>query len=211
VAAFLACEGGDFLQGDAGRLDEMHADGVRSVTLVHYHPNELGDLQTSPAQHDGLSAAGKAVVRRMNRLKMVIDVSHATFETTRDVAALTSAPIMLSHGILKSDGPRPLAERAVTVEHARLVAATGGMIGVWPSGYNASFDEFVQNTVRMIDAVGIDHVGLGTDMDGNFRPVLDRYSQVPRWLEGLKAQGLRDDDVRKVAGGNAQRLLAATF
>jgi membrane dipeptidase len=147
----------------------------------------------------------------MNRLKMVIDVSHATLETTRDVAALSSAPIMLSHGILKADGPRPLAERAVTVEHARLVAATGGLIGMWPSGYNASFEEFVQNTVRMIDAVGIDHVGLGTDMDGNFRPVLDRYPQTAGWLEGLKSRGLSDDDVRKVAGGNAQRLLSAVF
>lgn len=207
IAAFLACEGGDFLEGDAGRLDEMQADGVRSVTLVHYHPNELGDLQTSAPRHDGLSAAGKAVVRRMNRLKLVIDVSHATFETTRDVAALSSAPIMLSHGILKADGPRPLAERAVSVEHARLVASTGGVIGVWPSGYNASFDEFVQATARMIDAVGIDHVGLGTDMDGNFRPVLDRYSQAARWLDGLKSYGLDDEEVRKVGGGNARRLL----
>jgi membrane dipeptidase len=114
---------------------------------------------------------------------------------------------MLSHGILQLEGRRPLSNRAVTVEHARLIAQTGGLIGVWPSGFNTSFDEFVDNTLRMVEAVGIDHVGLGTDMDGNFKPVFDSYRQTSQWLAGLKSKGLSDDDVRKIAGGNARRLL----
>ena len=113
VAAFLGCEGGEFLDGDPGRLEAMHADGIRSIQLVHYVPNILGDLQTSAAQHDGLSAAGKAVVRRMNQLRMVVDVAHASEKTVRDVVEITTAPIILSHSILKLDEPRPISARAV--------------------------------------------------------------------------------------------------
>ena len=75
VAAFLACEGGDFLDGNASLLDQMYEDGVRSVQLVHYAPNVLGDLQTSEPQHNGLSKSGKEVVLKMNKLGMVIDFS----------------------------------------------------------------------------------------------------------------------------------------
>ena len=208
VAAYLACEGGEFLEGDAGRVDQLYADGVRSLQLVHYVPNVLGDLQTQPRQHGGLSAAGKAVVKRLTAKGMVIDVAHASFETVRDVASQSSAPIILSHSILKMDDARLLAARAITVEHAKLVANTGGVIGAWPSGFNTSFDEFVSNTMRLIEIVGVDHVGLGTDMDGNLKPVLGDYRQLPDWLTALRSKGLSASDVAKVAGGNMQRVLS---
>ena len=208
VAAYLACEGGEFLEGDAGRVDQLYADGVRSLQLVHYVPNVLGDLQTQPSQHGGLSAAGKAVVKRLTAKGIVIDVAHASFETVRDVASQTSAPLILSHSILKMDDARLLAARAISVDHAKLVAGTGGVIGAWPSGFNASFDEFVANTVRLIDTVGVDHVGLGTDMDGNLKPVLGDYRQLPDWMTALRAKGLSASDVAKVAGGNMQRVLS---
>lgn len=207
VAAFLACEGGEFLDGKPERIDQLYADGVRSLQLVHYVPSALGDLQTQPRQHGGLSAFGKSVVKRATAAGIVLDVAHAAFDTVRDVASQTSAPLILSHSILKIDDSRPLAARAVSEEHAKLVARTGGVIGAWPSGFNASFDEFVDNTKRLIDVVGIDHVGLGTDMDSNFKPVLSAYAQVTDWADGLQAKGLTRSDVAKVLGGNMQRVL----
>lgn len=207
VAAFLACEGGEFLDGKAERVDELYADGVRSLQIVHYVPSDLGDLQTQPRHHGGLSTLGKAVIKRATAAGIVIDVAHASFETVRDVASQTSAPLILSHSILKIDDTRPLAARAITEEHAKLVARTGGVIGAWPSGFNASFDEFVANTRRLIDVVGIDHVGLGTDMDSNFKPVLSAYAQVADWAAGLQAKGLTRAEVAKVLGGNMQRVL----
>ena len=207
VAAFLACEGGECLDGQPERIDQLYADGVRSLQLVHYVPSVLGDLQTQPRQHGGLSELGKAVVKRASAAGMVLDVAHAAFDTVRDVALHTSAPIILSHSILKIDDSRPLAARAVSEEHAKLVAKTGGVVGAWPSGFNASFDEFVANTKRLIEVVGIDHVGLGTDMDGNFEPVLNSYGQVADWAAGLMAKGLSKADVTKVLGGNMQRVL----
>jgi membrane dipeptidase len=207
VAAYISVEGGDFLEGKADRLDEMYSDGVRSVQIVHYHPNELGNLQTEEVQHDGLSKSGVEVVKKMNKLKMVIDVAHASFDTVKKVVDTTSAPIILSHSILEMDANRPIAKRAISVEHAKLVAKTGGVIGAWPSGFNTSFDEFVDNTKRLVDAAGIDHVGLGTDMDGNFKPVLSSYLQLSKWADGLKSKGFTDGEVSKITGGNAQRVL----
>ena len=208
VAAFIACEGGDFLDGKAELLDEMYRDGVRSIQLVHYAPNALGDLQTEATQHNGLSKVGKEVVVRMNKLGMVVDVAHASFKTVQDVAGFTNAPIILSHSILKMEDTRPLSRRAITSEHAKLVAGTGGVIGAWPSGFNNSFEEFVDNTLRLVDVAGIDHVGLGTDMDGNFKPVFGSYLQLSQWAEALKAKGLSKEEVGKILGGNARRVLA---
>ncbi len=127
AAAYIACEGGDFLDGNASLLDQMYADGVRSLQIVHYAQNALGDLQTEPAQHNGLSFSGREVVKKMNKLGMVIDVAHASMMTVQDVAYITEAPIILSHSILKIDDTRPLSKRAITPEHAKLVASTGGV------------------------------------------------------------------------------------
>lgn len=209
VAAFLGCEGGEFLDGDAGRVDQLHADGIRSLQLVHYVPSALGDLQTQPAQHRGLSALGKAVVKRCNAAGMLIDVAHASFDTVRDVVALTNAPVILSHSILSMDSGRLLAARSISVEHAKLVAGTGGVIGAWPSGFNRSFDEFVDNTKRLIDAVGVDHVGLGTDMDGNLEPVFADYAKLYAWSDALQQRGLSRTEAMKVLGGNMARVLGA--
>ena len=206
VAAFFACEGGDFLEsGD--QLDEVYADGVRSIQLVHYAPNKLGDLQTNDSQHHGLSETGESVVHKMNDLGMLIDVAHASEKTVKDVAAKSDAPIMLSHSILKLDEERPIDIRAITPDHARVVASTGGIIGAWPSGFNTSFEDFIDNILRLIDVADVDHVGLGTDMDSNYKPVLDSYLQLEIWSNALKARGLSDDEVHKVAGGNAARIL----
>lgn len=207
LAAFISVEGGDFLEGQVDKLDEAYVDGIRSVQLVHYAPNDLGDLQTSVILHQGLSSFGKDVVRRMNQLGLLIDVAHATYQTAKDVADISDAPIMLSHSILQMESDRPIALRAISKEHAKVVAGTGGVIGAWPSGFNKSFNEYVDNIFRLIDVAGIDHVGLGTDMDGNFKPVLSSYTQFPTLSESLLHKGLSSKEMKKVMGGNVARVL----
>jgi len=206
VAAYISCEGGDQL-GSADQLDEMHADGVRVVQLVHYAPNAVGDLQTHAPEHQGLSELGKSVVRKMNKMGMLVDVAHASFDTVKAVADVASAPFILSHSLLNIGNDRPIAARTITTEHARLVANSGGIIGAWPSAYSKDFAEYVDNIMRLVDAVGVDHVGLGTDMDSNFKPVMDRYAQLPDLAEALSKKGLGRKDLEKLAGGNAQRVL----
>lgn len=209
VAAYIGCEGGDFLEGKADRLDEMYSDGVRSIQLVHYHTNEIGNLQTEEAQHDGgLSASGKDIVKKMNKIGMVIDVAHAAESTVKAVVDLSDSPIILSHTVLRIDDSRPLAKRAVTPEHAKLIARNGGVIGAWPSGFSTSFDDFMDNIKRLTDIVGVDHIGLGTDLDGNFKPVMTSFLELTKWSDALKSKGFTEDEVKKITGGNAARVLS---
>ena len=114
---------------------------------------------------------------------------------------------MLSHSVLTMESDRPIPQRAITKQHARVVADTGGLIGMWPSGFNRDFDEFVENTKRMVDVVGIDHVGIGTDMDANYKPVLTSYSEFPDLSQALMAKGLTGEEVAKIMGNNAARVI----
>ncbi len=207
IAGLIAVEGGDFLEGKINLLEEAYQDGVRSIQLVHYVPNDVGDLQTSESTFNGLSAFGKELVPIMNQLGMAIDLAHASYQTTKDVAKLTKAPIILSHSILEMETDRPIAKRAISKEHAKLIAETDGVIGAWPSGFNKSFEEYVDNIKRLVDVVGIDHVGIGTDMDRNFKPVLSSYRQYPQLAGALKIKGFSSTEVGKIMGENAKTVL----
>lgn len=219
LAAFVACEGGDMLEGKPERVQEIYRDGVRCLQLVHYTQNELGDLQTASgslapgrSHHGGLSPIGREVVREMGRLGMIVDVAHASLDTVRDVVEATEGPVVLSHSLLKHDGVHPgLLPRLLTPEHARLVSQTGGVIGIWPLGVfdpdeQASMQDFVDATLRLIDAVGVNHVGYSTDM-GTMSIPFREYDQLARWKEGLLDGGLSLEEMRNVAGGNAWRVL----
>src|ERR1700757_1604258 len=89
-ALVLAIEGCDFLEGDLDRLDVMEARGVRSIQLTHYLVNETGDIQTAPPVHGGLTAFGADVVRRMNRIGVILDVAHCSEDTVKGVAEVAT-------------------------------------------------------------------------------------------------------------------------
>jgi membrane dipeptidase len=207
TGAMFAVEGGDFLEGQIERVAEAHRRGVRSIQLVHYRVNELGDIQTEPAIYSGLTDFGKDVIREMNRLGMVIDLAHLTHDGVRQAVAVTKKPLILSHTVLET----PFA-RSISREHARLVAAKGGVIGIFPvnSSYYG-FSGYVTHIERMIGAVGIDHVGIGTDMDGISPPsflAYDDYGDWPSIGAALLARGRSREDVAKVLGGNFRRVFA---
>jgi membrane dipeptidase len=204
---FLACEGGDFLEGDIEKLTEAHVAGLRSLQLVHYVPNDLGDLQTSEPQHQGLSPFGREVIKKMNALGIVIDLAHASFATVKAAAEVSSDPLILSHSILKRPPFMPISARALTEEHAKLIAATGGVVGMWPSGLSKDLNDFVDQTFRLVDLIGVDHVGIGTDMDGNYKPVITNYTEFFDWSDKLTSRGMAIAEVEKITGGNAFRVI----
>ncbi len=207
----LTCEGADFVEDgpDADafeRVREAYAAGVRSITIVHYRQNRYGDLQTEPPLHHGLSTAGRELVAVMNDLGMIVDLAHASFQTTLDAVAVSRHPVMISHTHLA--GPRSDHPRLVTDEHARTVTDAGGLIGAWPSGVaSETLDDFIDEVVRLVDLVGVEHVAIGTDLDANFRPVLTEYAQFDDLDDGLAARGLGAEDVDRVLGGNAVELI----
>jgi membrane dipeptidase len=208
VRGILAVEGCDFLEGRVDRVQEAYDRGLRSLQLVHYRVNELGDIQTEQPVHGGLTAFGKDVVKEMNRLGIVIDVAHARFEVVKGVVDTTTQPIILSHSnIMESSS----WARLISPEHARLVAGTGGVIGAMPIIFGRRSDDipgYVHFISRLVDAVGIDHVGIGTDMDG-IAPgsaIFTSYARWPSLAAVLVDHGYRPEEAAKILGGNAQRV-----
>ncbi|MCU1353115.1 MAG: hypothetical protein JWM05_2324 [Acidimicrobiales bacterium] len=207
-AVILTCEGADFLEGRVERLAEAHSRGVSSVTLVHYRVNDVGDIQTEVPVHGGLTAFGRTVVAEANRLGVVIDCAHATFEVTRGVVEASADPVMISHSHL--DHVDRHHARLLSDDHAVVVAAAGGLIGAWPAGItSATLEDFVDEVVRLVDLVGVDHVAIGTDMDANFKPVLTHYEQFGAVGDQLAARGMDQAEVAQVLGGNALELFRA--
>lgn len=208
LAAILSTEGADFLEGDIERLPELKDDGFRSVQLVHYRVNELGDIQTDEPRHNGLSVFGREVVRGLNALGIMIDVAHATEKATADAAAVTTHPLVLSHSSLHQEEPRH--PRHLTRSHAKLIADTGGIIGAWPAGITSrTFGDFIAEIEQLVEAVGVRHVAIGTDMDGNYRPVFNSYDQLHLIPAALLARGLSEEDTALIMGGNFMRVFAS--
>ncbi len=206
----IASEGADFLEGRIDRVDEAYQrDGLRHLQLVHYRVNELGDIQTVPRVHDGLTALGRDVVRRCDALGIVVDVAHAPYETVRGVVDATTRPIVLSHTSLNAR-PGPYS-RLIAPAHAKLVASTGGVIGVWPPALRFPTMEALAAGMRdMADVAGVDHVGLGTDLLGLTGPaVFDDYRELPTLRAALGDAGFRGDEIAKLLGGNYARVFDA--
>ncbi len=91
--------------------------------------------------------------------------------------------------------------------HLDIIAAKGGLVGAWPAGIGIdSLSGFVDRTLELVKAVGIDHVCLGTDMDANYKPVFDNYRKLPLFVGGLAKQGLSEGDIAKIIGGNFIRV-----
>ncbi len=208
-AAILAVEGADFLEGRLERVEEAYTRGIRSIQLVHYRVNELGDIQTEAVRHGGLTPFGRDVIREMNRLGMLVDVAHGTLDLVRAAAEASSKPFVLSHTVVDVPG----LARAVSREHARLVAQRGGVVGVFPVAFGGpGFSGYIDHVSRMADAVGIDHVAIGTDMDGiPLNSTFDDYAEWPSIATALLARGYGRADVAKVMGDNVARVLTATI
>jgi membrane dipeptidase len=210
TAAIFAVEGGDFIEERLDRLHEAYRDGVRAITLVHYHINQIGDIQTEAPVHHGLTAFGRSMVAEMNRTGIIIDLAHATFAVTKDVLDISSKPVMVSHtNIVTAGANHP---RLISTEHAKLVAAAGGIIGSWPSGIGqTSFSDYIDSIQRLVDTVGIDHAAIGTDMDANFKPVLRSYRDWSLIPAALLARGMREDEAAKIMGGNFLRVFKSNL
>ena len=206
--AILAVEGCDFLEGRIERVQAAYDRGVRSLQLVHYRVSELGDIQTEKAVHNGLTPFGRDVVREMNRLRMLIDLAHATFDVVKGAVEVSDQPMLISHTNIQDVTS---LSRFVSVEHARLVTDRGGVIGAWPISIRpAGLAALIEHIARLVDAVGVEHVGIGTDMDGIGRSaVFSDYDDWPDIPTGLLARGFNREDVAKIMGGNARRLLEA--
>jgi membrane dipeptidase len=185
---------------------------VRSVQLTHYLVNETGDIQTAPPVHGGLTRFGAGAVRRMNQLGIIVDVAHCSEATVAGVVDAASKPILCTHANLKEpghpDGDHP---RYLSPEYARMVVSTGGVIGAWIAVlWEERLPGMIRHLFRLIDAVGIDHVGIGTDLPaGVAKAEMPDFSRHAELAEALRARGMTADEVTKVCAGNWLRVFSS--
>ncbi len=211
IAMIAGIEGADFLERDIGGVEWAHGRGVRLIQLVHYRINAVGDIQTEEPRYGGLTDFGSDVVSEMDRLGIIIDLAHATFKVTEDVARRSRNPILISHTMLGNKHPRMIGP-----DHAKIVAETGGVIGVWPSALVVdSFEEYVDAIVRLVDLIGADAVGIGTDHGSMREPVLGGYARFDLLARALLDRGLSAEEAGKILGGNFlrvfERVVSGTF
>src|SRR5215469_10360040 len=127
IAAVLTAEGGHQIDNDLGVLREYRRRGILAMTLTHFRNNDWADSSTDKPAHNGLTDFGKQVVREMNRIGMIVDVSHVSDKTFYDALAVTTKPVILSHSSCRALSEVP---RNVTDDMLRALAKNGGVIGI---------------------------------------------------------------------------------
>lgn len=208
TSCMFSIEGGDFIENRLERVEQAAAAGVRLITIVHYHVNQIGDIQTAPPRHGGITPLGRRIVRAMNRSGIIVDLAHAPLSVTQGAVEASRSPMVISHTNLSRPGVEH--PRLIGVEQAKLVTARGGVIGSVPSGVGQkTMSEWIDNIARMVDILGVGAVGIGTDMDANFQPVFTDHRLWHLVPAALLARGMLKADLSGIMGGNFLRVLAA--
>jgi len=216
-AIVLSAEGADFLEGELAYLERARAEGLVHLQLVHYYTQSaIGDLSTQEPRHGGLSAHGKDLVRACNRLGMLVDVAHCSSAAMEQVLEISTRPVIYSHGHVSAGLPHPSqagsVARAIHAPIARQLATKGGVVGLWPNGLVfGNLDLYADELVRMVESLGVAHVGIGSDLNGIVRTIMPGYEQFALLEDALASRKLRDEDVLAVLGGNYVRVLRAAL
>jgi membrane dipeptidase len=250
----LGIENGAAIEDDLGALEHFHDRGVRYVTLTHSEPNLISDSSYAEDRRwNGLSPFGREVVAEMNRLGIMVDVSHVTDESIQQVLEISEAPVIASHSSCRFFTPG--YERNIPDELIKAVAESGGVVQIaFAPGFlteeaqkqsselfammrtfmaendvdfgspefRERIDQFFQENPRVVtsvtdvadhiqhvvELVGIDHVGIGSDFDGieSTPEGLEDVSKYPNLLAELLRRGFSEEDIRKICGENLLRV-----
>ena len=227
-------EGGHFLEGKLERLEWAYKRGLRHFGLLHDSnaSTPLGDIYTNPPQWNGLTDFGKQVVEECNRLGILIDLTHCSNEAINAALKISKTPMMVSHtGLNTQLGNNPqmakiMAPRLISREQAKILADSGGVIGVWTHLSDSAL-EYAQNIKAMVNVVGIDQVCIGTDtkMTPSYHPEGDA-PRPPRngertngaWagqsqgfyyevVDALLKTGFKEEEIAKIGSLNFLRVL----
>lgn len=212
-AILLGIENGYALGKDLTNLYRFRQMGVSYITLCHNGDNDLCDSAAGQAEWGGLSPFGKEVVAEMNRLGMMIDVSHAADRTFYDVMEHSTRPIIASHSScralcnhrrnLDDDQIKALAQQGGVMQ----ICLYKGFINESPD--KASLSDAIRHILHVIDLVGIDYAGIGSDFDGDGELIGCRAAnELMQITMRLIAEGLDDESIAKIWGGNLMRVMS---
>lgn len=207
----LGIENGIALDGDLKNLRHFKDRGIVYVTLCHNGDNEICDSARGNQTHGGVSAFGAQVISEMNRLGIMVDLSHAHEKSFYDALELSKTPIVCSHSSARAlcDHPRNLTD-----DQMRALAQKGGVAqttlyhGFLKKDGEATILDAMAHLEHAIDVMGIDHVGLGTDFDGDggIRGLADA-SELLNFTRQLLARRFSRQDIQKIWGGNFLRVM----
>jgi microsomal dipeptidase-like Zn-dependent dipeptidase/gamma-glutamyl-gamma-aminobutyrate hydrolase PuuD len=213
-AIFIGIENGYAIGRDTALLAKYREMGVTYLTLCHLYDNDICDTSSSRTRGEwnGLSPFGRETVQRMNRLGMIIDLSHASDSTFREVLELTTAPVICSHS-----SARALCDhdRNLTDDQLRALARNGGVVQVCLLNLylhndpeKASLTDAVEHIDHIVRVAGIDHAGIGSDFDGGGGvPGLEGSNDLIQITVKLLEKGYSEEAIAKIWGGNFLRVM----
>jgi microsomal dipeptidase-like Zn-dependent dipeptidase len=205
VIGLLGIEGAHALEGSLENLQSLYDAGYRMIALHHFFDNELGG-SFHGVSRAGLTDFGRDVVRRLDELRIIIDVAHSAPAVVDDVLAQTSRPVVVSHTGLHG---HCATARNLDDERLQRIAARGGLIGIgyWKGAVCDISPAGVVRALRYaIDLVGEDHVALGSDFDGSTSTLFDT-SELAILTQTMLDAGFSDAEIEKLMGGNSVRFL----
>ena len=207
----LGIENGHALEGSLDNLRHFAQRGIVYMTLCHNGDNDICDSARGEHTHDGVSAFGREVISEMNRLGIMVDLSHAGEKSFYDALELSSTPIVCSHSSCRAlcDHPRNLTD-----DQMRALAQQGGVMqvtlyhGFLVKDGEATLDDAMRHLEHAIEVMGIDHVGLGTDFDGDggIRG-LASSAELLNYTRELLKRKFSEADIQKLWGGNFLRVM----
>lgn len=206
VGALLGTEGSHALDGDIANVKKLFGHGFRMMSLHHFFDNRLGGSLHGVAK-TGLTDFGREVVREIEKLEIMLDLSHSSPQVVEDVLAMTKRPIIVSHTGIKSHcaNARNISDRLM-----KKIAAGGGLIGMgyWSSAAcDISPSGLAKSIKAAIGVVGVDHVALGSDFDGAVTTAFD-VSKLSKLTQALVDEGLSESAIEKVMGENQIRFFS---
>ncbi|MBQ2779105.1 MAG: gamma-glutamyl-gamma-aminobutyrate hydrolase family protein [Bacteroidaceae bacterium] len=210
-AVMRGIENGYAIGRDISNIERYRRMGVVYITLCHNGDNDICDSARGCGENGGLSSFGRDVVREMNRVGMMIDLSHAAETTFYQTLELSTQPVVCSHSSCRALCNHP---RNLTDEQMRALAAKGGVVqitmykGFLVDEGEATLDDFMRHLLHAVAVAGIEHVGIGSDFDGDGTIVgcADASAMRNVTRELLRA-GFSDEDIQKIWGGNWLRVM----
>lgn len=238
IGIIFGSQTGTMVGRDISRWTILHKLGLRVSQITYNERNELGDGCMEP-ENRGLTSYGRQAVQEMNRLGIVVDLSHVGERTALDATAYSVKPVIYSHSNAKALTP---SRRNITDEQMKALAATGGVMGISSFsmmtyrtlGERPNLEDYLNHIDYAVGLIGIDHVGIGSDIFESYTklswtsstkrmyPMPYEYetkvaegftyvSELPNVIRGLVVRGYADEDIAKLLGGNWLRVFTRVW
>jgi membrane dipeptidase len=213
ISAFLGIEGGEAIANDINNIDYFYNNGVRYMSLTWNKSNRLAEAAMAPRKtYHGLTALGVQIVKRMNQVGMIIDISHASGATVSDILKISRAPIIASHSCCNALRRHP---RNLTDNQIKAICAGGGIIGMnfhrkhLTAKNKATVSDVANHLDHLVKVGGISCAALGSDFDGDIvTPVgLENIGKLSNLTQELIKRGYKKEDIEKIYGLNFLNFL----